>query len=162
MIINHLPKTGSAQETVFQDLPIPSALRKMIIPAVTSQLTVLIYNMADTFFVGQTNNPYMVAATSLILPVFNIPPCLAGLAGIGGGSLISRLLGAGENTYAYSGPLSRDRYPSGFRFRAWIAACIYRRWSESAGTSTTSSTSMPSWGRYSWSAAALSCLEESA
>lgn len=86
-------KTGSAQETVFQDLPIPSALRKMIIPAVTSQLIVLIYNMADTFFVGQTNNPYMVAATSLILPVFNITLCLAGLAGIGGGSLISRLLG---------------------------------------------------------------------
>ena len=49
--------------------------------------------MADTFFVGQTNNPYMVAGTSLILPVFNITLCLAGLAGVGGGSLISRLLG---------------------------------------------------------------------
>ena len=65
----------------------------MILPAVASQLIVLIYNMADTLFVGQTNNPYMVAGTSLILPVFNISLCLAGLAGIGGGSLISRLLG---------------------------------------------------------------------
>ena len=65
----------------------------MILPAVASQLIVLIYNMADTFFVGQTNIPYMVAGTSLILPVFNISLCLAGLAGIGGGSLISRLLG---------------------------------------------------------------------
>ena len=65
----------------------------MIVPAVTSQLIVLIYNMADTFFVGKTNNPYMVAGASLILPVFNITLCLAGLAGIGGGSLISRLLG---------------------------------------------------------------------
>ncbi len=37
----------------------------------------------------------MMAATSLILPVFNITLCLAGLAGIGGGSLISRLLGEG-------------------------------------------------------------------
>ena len=35
----------------------------------------------------------MVAATSLILPVFNISLCLAGLAGVGGGALISRLLG---------------------------------------------------------------------
>lgn len=86
-------KTGTAQENVFQNLPIPAALRKMILPAVISQLIVLIYNMADTFFVGQTNNPYMVAGTSLILPVFNITLCLAGLAGIGGGSLISRLLG---------------------------------------------------------------------
>ena len=58
------------------------------------------YNMADTFFVGQTNNPYMVAATSLILPVFNITLCLAGLAGIGGGSLISRLLGEGDEEEA--------------------------------------------------------------
>ena len=65
----------------------------MILPAITSQLIVLIYNMADTFFVGQTANPYMVAGTSLILPVFNITLCLAGLSGIGGGSLISRLLG---------------------------------------------------------------------
>mgnify|MGYP001751957725 CR=1 FL=1 len=72
----------------------------MIVPAVTSQLIVLIYNMADTFFVGQTGNPYMVAATSLILPVFNITLCLAGLAGIGGGSLISRLLGQGREEEA--------------------------------------------------------------
>jgi len=35
----------------------------MILPSVISQLIVLIYNMADTFYVGQTNNPYMVAAT---------------------------------------------------------------------------------------------------
>lgn len=82
-----------SQEDVFEHLPVPAALRKMIIPAVSSQLIVLIYNMADTFFVGQTNNPYMVAGTSLILPVFNITLCLAGLAGVGGGSLISRLLG---------------------------------------------------------------------
>ncbi len=81
------------QEDVFRNLPVSKALFKMILPSVASQLIVLIYNMADTFFVGQTNNPYMVAGTSLILPVFNISLCLAGLAGIGGGSMISRLLG---------------------------------------------------------------------
>lgn len=91
---------SSTREDVFANLPIPTALGKMIIPAVSSQLIVLIYNMADTFFVGQTNNPYMVAGTSLILPVFNITLCLAGLAGIGGGSLISRLLGQGKGEEA--------------------------------------------------------------
>lgn len=89
-----------SREDIFRSLPIPSALAKMVLPAVASQLIVLIYNMADTFFVGQTNNPYMVAATSLILPVFNITLCLAGLAGIGGGSLISRLLGEGDEEEA--------------------------------------------------------------
>ena len=90
----------SAREDVFRDLPVPVALRKMILPAVTSQLIVLIYNMADTFYVSQTNDPYMVAGTSMILPVFNITTCLAGLAGIGGGSLVSRLLGQGREDEA--------------------------------------------------------------
>ena len=89
-----------SREDVFERLPVPAALRKMILPAVASQLIVLIYNMADTFYVGQTNNPYMVAGTSLILPVFNITLCLAGLAGTGGGSLISRLLGQGREEEA--------------------------------------------------------------
>ena len=57
-------KQSPAREDVFRNLPIPAALRVMILPAVVSQLIVLIYNMADTFFVGQTNNPYMVAGTS--------------------------------------------------------------------------------------------------
>ena len=93
-------KTDFAKEEIFRSLPVPVALRKMIVPAVVSQLIVLIYNMADTFFVGQTNNPYMVAGTSLILPVFNITLCLAGLAGIGGGSLIARLLGQAKEQEA--------------------------------------------------------------
>lgn len=93
-------KADLNKEEIFSKLPIPTALRKMIIPSIASQLIVLIYNMADTFFVGQTNNPYMVAGTSLILPVFNITLCFAGLAGIGGGSLISRLLGQSEKEEA--------------------------------------------------------------
>ena len=43
---------------------------------------------------------YMVGATSLILPVFNISICIAGLAGVGGGSLVSRLLGQGREDEA--------------------------------------------------------------
>jgi multidrug efflux pump len=56
----------------------------------------------------------MVAATSLILPIFNITLCLAGLAGIGGGSLVSRLLGAGNESEA--------RRASAFALR--LAVCI--------------------------------------
>ncbi|MBE5799063.1 MAG: cation transporter [Clostridiales bacterium] len=65
----------------------------MALPAIFSQIIVLIYNMADTFYLGQVNNPYMVAGASLILPVFNICASLSSLAGVGGGALISRLLG---------------------------------------------------------------------
>ncbi len=93
-------KVTSSRTDVFENMPVAAALRTMVVPAISSQLIVLIYNMADTFFIGRTNNPYMVAATSLILPVFNITLCLAGLAGIGGGSLISRLLGQGQEEEA--------------------------------------------------------------
>ena len=94
-----MEKDGERKK-IFEDLPVASALRTMVVPAVISQLIVLIYNMADTFYVGQTGNPYMVAGTSLILPVFNISLCLAGLAGIGCGALISRLLGKGREDEA--------------------------------------------------------------
>ncbi|MDE5823101.1 MAG: MATE family efflux transporter [Lachnospiraceae bacterium] len=72
----------------------------MALPTIFSQIIILIYNMADTFYLGRTNNPYMVAGASLILPVFNICLSLAGLTGIGGGALISRLLGEGREDEA--------------------------------------------------------------
>ena len=78
---------------IFEKMPVAKAVRTMAIPTVISQLIVLIYNMADTFFVGRTNNPLMVAGASLILPIFNITLSVSGLAGIGGGALVSRLLG---------------------------------------------------------------------
>ena len=83
-------------KAIFESMPVPEAVRTMALPTIISQLIVLIYNMADTFYLGRTNNPFMVAGVSLILPVFNICLSLAGLAGVGGGALISRLLGAGD------------------------------------------------------------------
>ena len=78
---------------IFEKMPVGRAVMTMAVPTVISQLIVLIYNMADTFFIGRTRNSLMVAGASLILPVFNISLSISGLAGIGGGALISRLLG---------------------------------------------------------------------
>ena len=71
-------KADFAKEEVFRSLPVPVALRKMIVPAVVSQLIVLIYNMADTFFVCQTNKTNKVAGTTFIHPLFNITQFQAG------------------------------------------------------------------------------------
>lgn len=84
---------ASDKKEVFAKLPVPTALRTMIVPAIISQVIILIYNMADTYYIGRTDNPYMVAGASLLLPVFNMLVCVSSLAGIGGGTLISRLLG---------------------------------------------------------------------
>ncbi|MBQ7800805.1 MAG: polysaccharide biosynthesis C-terminal domain-containing protein [Oscillospiraceae bacterium] len=72
----------------------------MAIPTVISQLITLVYNIADTWFIGQTDNPYMVAASSLVLTVFLMTTALANLFGVGGGSLVVRLLGAREEEEA--------------------------------------------------------------
>ena len=123
---------------IFEEMPVASALRTMAVPTIISQIIVLIYNMADTFFVGQTNNPYMVAGTSLILPIFNITLCLAGLAGIGGGSLVSRLLGMGDEQEA--------RRASAFALKlsiAWRSRSPCSRqcsWSRSSSCSAQAST----------------------
>ncbi len=86
-------KMTGTNTDIFERMPVAKAVRTMAVPTVISQLIVLIYNIADTFFIGRTNDPYMVAGASLILPIFNITLSLSGLAGVGGGALISRLLG---------------------------------------------------------------------
>lgn len=65
----------------------------MAIPTMISMLVVVIYNMADTFFIGQTGDPMQVAAVSLATPVFMVFMALGNLFGIGGSSAISRALG---------------------------------------------------------------------
>ena len=78
---------------LFETMPVAKALTKMAIPTIISQLITMIYNLADTYFIGRTNNPYMVAAASLSYVLFFILTALSNLFGIGGGSQISRLLG---------------------------------------------------------------------
>lgn len=54
----------------FNSMPVSKAVIKNAIPAMIAMLMVLIYNLADTFFIGQTHDAYQVAAVSLATPVF--------------------------------------------------------------------------------------------
>lgn len=81
---------------LFERTPIRQAARTLIIPTVISQLVMLIYNMADTWFIGQTGNPHQVAAVTVTYPIFMMMNAIANLFGIGGSSLVSRMLGSGE------------------------------------------------------------------
>ena len=69
------------------------ALAIMAVPTILSQLVVLIYNLADTFFIGSANNPYMVGGSSLGLTIFMLAVALSNVFGVGGGSLMTRLIG---------------------------------------------------------------------
>lgn len=85
---------------IFRDAPVPKAVMSNVIPSVISMIMVLIYNLADTFFIGQTKNAYMVAAVSIATPAFLVFMAIGMLFGIGGTSLISRMLGEGKEDKA--------------------------------------------------------------
>lgn len=85
---------------IFENAPIPKAVFSNIIPAIISMLMVLVYNLADTYFIAQTKNPYMVAAVSYATPAFLLFMAIGMLFGIGGTSLISRMLGEGKREKA--------------------------------------------------------------
>ena len=54
---------------VFSNAPVPQAVLKNVLPAMAAMIMVLIYNLADTFFIGQTRNAILIAAVSLAMPV---------------------------------------------------------------------------------------------
>ena len=81
---------------LFEEMPVPKAVMTMAVPTIVAQLIILVYNMADTFFIGRTNDPFMVAGASLILPLFNVTIAVANIASVGGGTLVARLLGRGQ------------------------------------------------------------------
>ena len=78
---------------LFETMPVGKALLTMAIPTIISQLITMIYNLADTFFIGMSNDPYKIAAASVVSVLFFMLTALSNLFGVGGGSLLSRLLG---------------------------------------------------------------------
>ena len=85
---------------VFQSMPVHRAVLKNVLPAMAAMLMVLIYNLADTFFIGQTHDAVLVAAVSLATPVFLVFTALGTVFGVGGTSAISRALGEGRPEHA--------------------------------------------------------------
>lgn len=79
---------------IFENYSIPKAVGALVIPTVITQIISIIYNFADTWYVGLTNNPAAIAALSVSMPIFVLMAAIANLFGIGASSVISRSLGA--------------------------------------------------------------------
>ena len=88
------------QLELFRSGKISAAVLKNAIPAMIAMLMVLIYNIADTFFIGQTHNDLQVAAVSMCTPVFLLFMAAGTVFGLGGVSVISRAMGEGRTDYA--------------------------------------------------------------
>ena len=85
---------------MFTTMPVGQAVMKNAIPAMIAMLMVLIYNLADTLFIGMTHDAYQVAAVSLATPVFLLFMAVGTIFGIGGTSVISRAMGEGRQEFA--------------------------------------------------------------
>ena len=85
---------------IFETMPVPRAYIRLALPVMMSSVLMLVYNMADTYFIAATGNTDIVAAVSLCAPVFTFLIAIGDILGLGGSSFISRLLGSGRNTDA--------------------------------------------------------------
>ena len=88
------------QLEMFRSGKISAAVLKNAIPAMIAMLMVLIYNLADTFFIGQTHDDLQVAAVAMCTPVFLVFMAIGTIFGLGGTSVISRALGEGRAEHA--------------------------------------------------------------
>lgn len=90
------------QKTVlFEETPIPKAVMIMSVPTIISSLVMVIYNLADTYFVGMVNDPVQNAAVALAAPVLLAFNAVNNLFGIGSSSMMSRALGSKDYDTVY-------------------------------------------------------------
>ena len=112
------PQDLSKENYLFERMPVPRAILMNALPTIAGMVVILVYNIADTFFVGQTNDPFQVAAVSLATPVFLLFMATGNLIGIGGTSVISRALGEKRPEFA-------NNVSSFCFYAAWLVGIIF-------------------------------------
>lgn len=106
-ILDSGKRKKSKEIEIFEDYSVHKAVAAMALPTIVSQIIFVIYNLADTWYVGLTENADAVAAISLCLPVYTMMSGISNLFGIGGASVLARAMGRGDikqarKTFAYS------------------------------------------------------------
>lgn len=91
-----LSNNETINRELFETCSIRKAFLTLALPTVLSQVIVIVYSLADSFFVGRLGDPRQVAALTISFPIFNMLTALANIFGIGAASVISRSLGAGN------------------------------------------------------------------
>ena len=104
----------AAQVKLFEHDSIISAVLRLAIPTVISQIILVIYNMADTYFISLTDNTAMITAVTVCMPAFMFLSAISNLFGVGGASVISRSLGVRD--------ISRAKHTAAFAF--WGCALL--------------------------------------
>lgn len=109
-------KDRAAQTRLFASAPIVRAVLALAIPTVISQVILVIYNMADTFFIGLAGSDAMITAVTVCMPAFMFLSAISNLFGVGGASVIARALGAND--------ADRARHTAAFAFWGCVAVTL--------------------------------------
>ena len=89
-------------EALFRDKKVWRAIFSLAIPAVITVLIMVIYHMADLFFIGLMGDDTQVAAISIVSPVFSLASAIGTMLGTGGCAVIAKLFGARQEDDARS------------------------------------------------------------
>lgn len=90
----------TSKTRLFEDTPVPKAVVKLAVPTIISCLVTVLYNLADTYFVGILNDPIQNAAVTLSAPVLLAFNAVNNLFGVGTSSMMSRALGRKDESCA--------------------------------------------------------------
>ncbi|MBQ9388415.1 MAG: hypothetical protein IJU01_07200 [Lachnospiraceae bacterium] len=111
------------EKELFEDSPVRAAIFRLAFPAVISQIILVVYNMADTFFVGLVGSDATLTAVTVCMPALMFLSAISNLFGVGGASVISRALGSGDServgrasSFALYGCLATTLFYSGLAF----------------------------------------------
>ena len=88
------------ERELFENMPIKKAYLKLSLPVVLAMVLSVVYNMVDTWFISLTKDTDLVAGVSICAPIFILSIAMGDIFGLGGSSLISRLLGKKEDEEA--------------------------------------------------------------
>lgn len=114
-----MKQTGQNDKiALFETMPIAKAVAVLAVPTVLSSLVMVLYNLADTYFVGMLNDPVQNAAVTLAAPVLLAFNAVNNLFGVGSSSMMSRALGRKD--------METVRSSSAFGF--WCAVGAARCW----------------------------------
>lgn len=93
-------QTLAEQKEAFTEYSVPRVLLKFILPAALSQLTFLILNLADAFFVGRTGDTFQISAMTITFPIVMILTCMGTIFGVGANANMATELGKGHRERA--------------------------------------------------------------
>jgi len=91
---------NNRNQNVLDDDRIGRLLLKLTLPAFTGMFVMTLYNVVDTIFIGHYVGPLGIAALSIVFPIQMLTMGIGMMTGMGGASLVSRLIGAGNTPRA--------------------------------------------------------------